>query len=109
MRYDVLVTEGAQHDLDELVDYISRHDSVENAARVLDRIELTLADLEQHPSRGSYPKELLELGIREYRQIFFKPYRLIYRVTGRNVYIHLIVEGRRDLQSLLARRLLGSA
>ena len=51
---------------------------------------------------------LLALGIKEYRQVFFKPYRMIYRVIGKQVYIHLIVDGRRDMQSVLARRLLGA-
>ena len=37
------------------------------------------ASLADSPHRGSYPKELLDLGIREYREVFFKPYRLIYR------------------------------
>lgn len=44
----------------------------------------------------------------EYRQVFFKPYRLIYRIVGKQVVVYLIVDSRRDLQSLLARRLLGS-
>jgi toxin ParE1/3/4 len=51
---------------------------------------------------------LLALGIREYRQTFFRPYRLIYRVMDRRVYIYLIADGRRNMQSLLARRLLGA-
>jgi len=58
--------------------------------------------------RGSHPKELLVLGIREYRQTFFKPYRLIYRIVGQRVHVYLIVDGRRDMQGLLARRLLGA-
>jgi toxin ParE1/3/4 len=59
------------------------------------------------PERGSHPKELLALGIKDYRQTFFKPYRLICRVDGQRVYVYLIVDSRRDMQSLLARRLLG--
>ena len=58
--------------------------------------------------RGPQPKELRDLGIREYRQAFFKPYRLIYRVIGKRVLIYLIADGRRDMQSLLSRRLLGA-
>jgi toxin ParE1/3/4 len=30
---------------------------------------------------------------------------LIYRVVDRHVYVYLIVDGRRNMQSLLARRL----
>ena len=36
------------------------------------------------------PKELLDLGIRDYREVFFKPYRIIYRVVESNVYLLLI-------------------
>jgi len=60
------------------------------------------------PARGSYPRDLLDLGIKEYRQVFFKPYRLIYRVVARDVVVFVIADGRRDMQSLLARRLLGA-
>jgi len=60
------------------------------------------------PDRGSHPKELQALGIREYRQTFSKPHRLIYRVIGRQVFIYVIADGRRDMQSLLQRRLLGA-
>jgi toxin ParE1/3/4 len=63
--------------------------------------------LSRFPERGSHPKELLSLGIKEYRQTFFKPYRLVYRITDRKVIIYLIVDGRRDMQAVLARRLLG--
>lgn len=108
MRFDVLLTEHAERDLGELYSYIAEHDTPGNAAHVLDRIEKTLKSLSTFPERGSHPKELLALGIREYRQTFFKPYRLIYRIAERRVYVYLIVDGRRDMQALLARRLLGA-
>ena len=105
-RYEVLLTEDAERDLEELFDYISGHHSQSAARHVLDRIEKSIASLCSFPERGSFPKELLALGIRDYRQGFFKPYRLIYRVIDRQVVIYLIVDGRRDMQTLLARRLL---
>lgn len=108
MRYDVLLTEGAERDLEDLYDYIAEFDSPANAATVLDQLMAVVEGLATFPERGVYPQELLALGIREYRQIFFKPYRVIYRVVGKKqVFIYLIVDGRRDMQSLLARRLLG--
>jgi len=108
MQFDVLLTEHAERDLGEIYDYIAAYDTPSNAARVLDRIEKALQSLSTFPERGSHPKELLALGIREYRQTFFKPYRLIYRIVEKRVYIYLIVDGRRDMQGLLARRLLGA-
>lgn len=79
-----------------------------NAAEVLDERMEVIEGLAQFPERGSYPKELLALGIKEYRQTSFKPYRVIDRVVRKQVVIYLIVDGRRDMQSVLARRLLGA-
>ena len=108
MRFDVLLTADAERDLDELYDYISELDTHRNAIHVLDRIEKALESLSTFPERGSHPKELLALGIRDYRQTFCKPYRMIYRIIERRVCVYLIVDGRRDMQALLARRLLGA-
>jgi len=106
MPLAVLLTNDAAHDLNELYNYIAVHDSPRKAGYVLEQIEKTFSTLSEFPERGVYPKELLKLGIRGYREIFFKPYRIIYRVMDKNVYVLLIVDGRRDMQSLLQRRLL---
>lgn len=107
-RYEVLLTVGAEQDLASIYDYIAAYDSTANAYHLLDRLLDATGRLANFPERGSYPKELIALGIRDYRQTAFKPYRVIYRVLGQKVYVYLIVDGRRDMQSLLARRLLGS-
>ncbi|BAO45595.1 type II toxin-antitoxin system RelE/ParE family toxin [Thiolapillus brandeum] len=106
MNHEILLTEGALQDLGELDYYIAIHDGPEKADYVLSKIEAAILELGNFPERGNYPPELSSLGIREYREIFFKPYRIIYRVLGKQVYIYLIVDGRRDMQALLARRLL---
>ena len=108
MRYKVMLTEGAERDLEELYDYIAEFDSPTSADHVLDRLLEVAESLAAFPERGSHPRELLALGIREYRQTFFKPYRVIYRVDANQVFIYLIADGRRDMQALLARRLLGA-
>ena len=106
-KYDVLLTEGAEQDLESIYDYIAEFDCKANADYVLDRLLEVVESLTAFPERGAYPKELAALGIRDYRQTAFKPYRVIYRVMGQKVYIYVIADGRRDTQSLLARRLLG--
>lgn len=104
----VLLTEGAEQDLESIHDYISEFDCVANANYVLDELMEVVESLSKFPERGSYPKELLSLGIKEFRQAFFKLYRVIYRITDGQVIIYLIADGRRDMQSVLARRLLGA-
>lgn len=107
-RHEVLLTAGAEQDLEAIHDYIAEFDCVANADRMLDQLVGVVGRLAQFPERGSYPKELIALGIRDFRQTHFKPWRVIYRIIERRVVIYLIVDGRRDMASVLARRLLGS-
>lgn len=106
MSIEILLTYDAARDLEDIYEYIKQHDLPANAGHVLGQIEKAFGSLSENPRRGSYPKELLAIGIREYREIFFKPYRIIYRVTTEAVYVMLIADGRRDLQTMLQRRLL---
>ena len=106
MSFEVRWTTAAAADLEEIVDWIARHDSAARAEHVLERIERAVESLKRYPERGGYPPELLAVGSRDYRETFFKPYRIVYRVQGRQVFIYLVADGRRDMQSLLVRRLL---
>lgn len=106
-RHEVLLTAGAEQDLESIHSHIAEFDCAENAGRVLDQLMDVVERLAQFRERGSYPKELIALGIRDFRQAHFKPWRVIYRVIERRVVIYLIVDGRRDMASVLARRLLG--
>ena len=106
MSYSVYLTDDAVRDLEELYDYIAQRDIPERAIHVLSRIEEAFTSLSDTPNRGVYPRELLDLGIKEYRQVFFKPFRIIYTIRGDKVYGVLITDGRRDMQALLQRRIL---
>ena len=108
MPFVVLLTVDAARDLEDLYQYIAVHDAPGKADHVLTNIEKVFGSLSEFPERGVYPKELLALGIRDYREIFFKPYRLIYRVAGDVVHVFLIADERRDIQTLLQRRLLSA-
>jgi toxin ParE1/3/4 len=112
-RYKVLLTRGAERDLESIYDYTAEFDSVTNANHVLDKLMAAAQGVALFPERGSYPKELLALGIKEYRQVSFKPHRAIcraiYRVMDKRVIFYLIVDGRRDMPTVLAERLLGAS
>jgi toxin ParE1/3/4 len=105
MRYSVHITLAAWRDLEEIIDWIAEHDSPENAGYVLDCLLETAQTAGNFPQRGSRPTELPAGIATEYRQVFFKPYCVIYKITEDKVVIHLIADGRRNLQSLLMRRL----
>lgn len=106
MKYRVVLTDDAAHDLEDIYEYIASNDSEIRANQVLDAIQETAEGLNSCPERGAYVTELKVLGMTEFRQTYFKPYRIIYRVMDEQVVIYLITDGRRDMQTLLSRRLL---
>jgi toxin ParE1/3/4 len=107
-RYAVELTPHAQLDLDDIADYIGSRDGMARAEQVAQGIEKAYAGLAVFPNRGAHPRELLELGIRNFREVHFKPYRIIYRVHERKVVVFLIADGRRNMQALLTSRVLGA-
>jgi len=104
-RFRVEWAEVAVRDLEELVTRIAA-DSVINADRVLERIEARAVSLESSPSRGRIVPELAHFGMRAWRELIVRPYRLVYRIEGDTVTVLALFDGRRDLEDLLLERLL---
>lgn len=107
LAFEVRLAQGAEDDLEGIYDYLSEHRSPDDAQPLLDALLTKIGTLERFPLHGAVPKELAPLGIREFRQVLLAPYRLVYRVIGKTVFVTLIADGRRDMQALLTRRLLG--
>lgn len=105
MAYAVVLTTDAARDVRDIDAYIAWRDSAEAACAVVEGLGQVFAGLGENPQRGNYPKELLSLGIREFREMHFKPYRVIYRVIDQTVYIMCVADGRRNMQRLLLKRL----
>ena len=102
----VQLTDDVARDLVEVCRYTAERDTPHRADLVLDQVEKAICSLTELPRSGTYPRELLKFGVREFREIIVKPYRIIYRVTDNDVYVLVIADGRRDMHTLLQRRLL---
>ena len=105
-RFHVRLSAEAEQDLIDIYRYIAYHDSVESAGHVLDQLETVCSRLTGFPQRGHIPPELEWIAVTNFRELNFKPWRIIYEVIHRDVFIHCILDGRRDMLALLERRLL---
>ena len=105
-KYDVKLVESAQDDLYEIHRYAEQQRSAGEADRLLDEIEQVLGKLKNLPQRGHCPPELERIGITEYREVHCKPYRIVYAIHETDVVVHCVLDGRRDMQTLLQNRLL---
>lgn len=104
--FEVFLTREAEADLEEITDFIERNDSSERADYVYDRIKETIIKLETFPGLGRIVPELRDIGLSEYREVLFKPDRILYFVSEKRVNVHCIFDGRRDVEEVLSRRFL---
>jgi len=106
VKYAVHLVIDAENDLLDIYRYVARRDSAEKAGRLMDNLAKTMTTLETLPLRGHHPPELERIGVLEFREIFFKPYRIIYQISNKDVYVHSVLDARRDLQEILQQRML---
>ena len=106
MKFSVTLIQESEDDLLDIYGYILNDDSPAHAEYVLLKLQEACISLEEMPERGHIPPELERIGTTEFKEIHFKPYRIIYEIDKKTVFIHCILDGRRDIQDLLERRLL---
>ncbi len=106
MKYKVVIDPQAKMDLKEILNYVARNDGKQLAEKLIDNIETILYKLENYPKRGHIPPELIDTGIKNYLEIHYKPYRIIYEIENASIYIHSILDGRRNIEEILQRRIL---
>jgi len=85
MKFRIVITDRALTDLRGIRDYIAAN-SPHNAAKFLEKLLSQLALLETHPDAFATAREdpLVPYTL---RQLVIKPYRILYRVEGKQVLI----------------------
>lgn len=105
MSFQVKLAPQAISDIEEIYAYILVREGPETAGKILDGIQKSILGLSRMPERGHFLPELEGLGLSDIRETHFKPYRIVYQITEKLVYVLVAADGRRDFQSLLSRRL----
>lgn len=103
---DVLVTSNAAQDLEDVLNYVEEHESLERADALYEKLKAAILGLGAMPNRGRIVPELREVGVREYREVLIKPYRILYFTEAKRVFVFAVFDGRRSLDELLQRRVL---
>jgi toxin ParE1/3/4 len=94
----------ARIDLEEIVSYIVE-DDIDQALAAVRRLQSRCIKLGEFPERGRVVPELRRVDVLNYRELIEKPWRIIYRFEVSCVYVVAVLDGRRNLTSLLLERL----
>jgi len=94
----------ALDDLEGILDYLAVNASSDSAAEIGSRILAKVDTLKRFPKRCRVMPELKRVGVTDFRELIVGPYRIFFRVDGSIVGIVGVLDGRRDVEEVLATR-----
>jgi plasmid stabilization system protein ParE len=106
MNLSVVFLRSAEQDLRELKAYIVKNYGEKVWQTSYKAIKKSVGSLQTFPLKGKIPQELENLNLTQYRQVISGMNRIIYEVRQETVFIHIVCDTRKDMQSLLTKRLL---
>lgn len=106
MSLPVVFLTSAERDLKELKNYIVKNFGQPIWLTTYHKIKDSIKTIQTFSLRGALPEELEKINLTQYRQVISEKNRIIYEVRKQAIYIHLICDARKDLRSVLLKRLL---
>jgi len=94
----------AEADLRNIILYIT-DDSPTNARNIFEKIKETAASLTHLPERDRIVPELQDQGIFLYRELILTPWRILYRISDKKVYVLSVIDSRQNVEDILLKRL----
>ena len=104
--YEVEWSKISEKDLVAIIEYIA-DDNPSRAYEVFQEVKRKASTLRSLPERGRIVPELQDQGITQYRELVIPPWRIIYRISERKVYVLSVLDSRRNIEDILLKRLIG--
>jgi len=95
----------AEEDLKNIILYIAE-DNPTNARYIFEKIKETASSLTCFPERGRIVPELQDQGIFLYRELVLAPWRIVYRISDKKVYVLSVIDSRQNVEDILLKRLI---
>lgn len=94
---EVIWTEPALNDLNDIADYIAIN-NIAVAQKLVGEVFSKTNRLEKFPESGRIPEEIAELG---YREIIVNPCRIFYKFEQNLVYVLHVLRQERDIRKFI--------
>src|ERR1700759_3605679 len=107
-KFKLQVLDEAQEDTKDLRRYILKNFGTQTWKQTSAELGLTFGNIRQFPQSGYVPAELSDFGGLNFREVLSGQNRVIYEVRDDTICIHVVTDTRRDLRTLLQKRLLRS-
>jgi len=104
-EYQVVWTESAVSDFEGIIEYIAENNPL-TAKTLFAKLKEQVEALSYSPQRGRHIPELQEQGILLYRELIIPPWRVMYKIQNKIVYILVIIDSRRNIEDILLEKLI---
>ncbi|MFQ5950352.1 MAG: type II toxin-antitoxin system RelE/ParE family toxin, partial [Nitrospiria bacterium] len=92
-KYEVIWSDIAENDLKNIIQYVAVDDP-SNAFKILKKIKEKTSSLYHSPKRCRIVPELHDHGILQYRELIIPPWRILFRVSKKIVYVLSVLDSR---------------
>jgi toxin ParE1/3/4 len=103
-KYKVIFDIDAEDDLFEIFTAAAEERSVERAEALIGSLQKLCRTLSTSPMRGHVLPELFAIGVTEFRELHYGVDRIVYSIESRSVYVHCVLDERRDVETILQQR-----
>ena len=104
-KYKVKWAKSAEVDLLQIIEHIAK-DAPKAARGCFKKISKEANRLKTLLEQGRYVPELEKQNLLIYRELLVKPWRIVYRIVEKNVYVLAVFDQRQNLEDILLKRLL---
>jgi toxin ParE1/3/4 len=106
MSLSVVLLKSAEQDIKALKTYVVKSFGKTVWQASYQKLKDSTIIIKTFPYSGNIPEELEKLHLTQYRQVISGMNRIIYEVRQEVIYIHIICDTRKDMNSLVTQRLL---
>jgi toxin ParE1/3/4 len=99
-------SESAENDVLGIVSYIKERSGAQIAAAIYERLKARVTPLQDFPGTGRVVPELHAIGIDDIHQVLENPWKIYYKITGEEINVLAVIDGRRNLPEVLFQKLL---
>ena len=106
MKKEIIWSQDASDDLIDIIQYIKERSGKEIANSIYERIITKIENIASFSEAGRKVPELGFLGNNEYHEIIESPWRIFYRLMEKEVCIISIIDGRRNIEEILYKKII---
>ncbi len=106
MKKKIIWSQDASDDLADIFVFIKEKYGKKYSDEIYTRIFSQVEGIDSFPESGRVIPELMAMGIRDIRELIESPWRIFYRVTTHEIQIISVIDGRRNVEEIVYKKII---